>query len=149
MGRWNHVWLKVEPRNPGEGFEFVDGTKGGAVPKEFIPAINKGILESLDSGVVAGFPIVDVRAKFNMEATIYDAFTVIVVVVVHERVMGIIVDSVSDVMNIPPSDIQPPPDFGARHSSSALKGMGKVGDKLIILLDIEAMLLGDTAVLAA
>ena len=61
-GQYGHVWLKVEPRQPGEGFEFVDGTKGGSIPKEFIPAVGKGIMESLDSGVVAGFPIVDVKA---------------------------------------------------------------------------------------
>ncbi len=61
-GQYGHVWLKVEPQEPGKGFEFVDGTKGGSIPKEFVPAIGKGILESLDSGVVAGFPIVDVKA---------------------------------------------------------------------------------------
>ena len=61
-GQYGHVWLRVEPRQPGEGFEFVDGIKGGSIPKEFIPAVGKGIAESLDSGVMAGFPVVDVRA---------------------------------------------------------------------------------------
>jgi elongation factor G len=61
-GQYGHVWLHVEPRQPGEGFEFVDAIKGGAIPKEFIPAVGKGIAESLDSGVMAGFPVVDVRA---------------------------------------------------------------------------------------
>ncbi len=61
-GQYGHVWLKVEPRQPGEGFEFVDAIKGGSVPREYIPAVEKGIVESLGSGVMAGYPIVDVRA---------------------------------------------------------------------------------------
>jgi purine-binding chemotaxis protein CheW len=88
-------------------------------------------------------PIVDLRRKFCLESVEYDQFTCIVVVVVRGRVMGMIVDSVSEVMNIPPADIQPPPDFGNSINTNLLRGMGKVGDKLIILLDIEAVLLGD------
>ncbi len=60
-GQYGHVWIKLEPQQPGVGFEFVDGTKGGSVPREYIPAVEKGLRESLDSGVVAGFPIVDVK----------------------------------------------------------------------------------------
>lgn len=90
-------------------------------------------------------PIIDLRRKFGLETIEYDQFTAIVVVVVQNRVMGMIVDSVSEVMNIPPSDIQPPPDLGAGSGSNLLRGMGKVGDKLIILLDIEAALLGESA----
>jgi purine-binding chemotaxis protein CheW len=87
-------------------------------------------------------PIVDLRCKFNLEAVEYDQFTCIVVLVVQNRVIGMIVDSVSEVMNIPPADIQPPPDFGNNVDANMLRGMGKVGDKLIILLDIEAVLIG-------
>jgi purine-binding chemotaxis protein CheW len=94
-------------------------------------------------------PIVDLRRKFNLESVEYDQFTCIVVLVVQNRVIGMIVDSVSEVMNIPPADIQPPPDFGSSVSTTLLRGMAKVGDKLIILLDIESVLLGDTAALAA
>ena len=120
----------------------------GYVPTTRIPNAPPEVVGVLNlRGTIV--PIVDVRAKFNLEAITYDAFTVIVVVVVQDRVMGLIVDSVSDVMNIPPDDIQPPPDFGARQSSHALKGMGKVGDKLIILLDIDALLLGESPALAA
>jgi elongation factor G len=60
-GQYGHVWLRVEPQ-PGKGFEFVDAVKGGNVPREFIPAVKKGILEALPNGVLAGFPVVDVRA---------------------------------------------------------------------------------------
>jgi elongation factor G len=60
-GQYGHVWLRVEPQ-PGKGFEFVDAVKGGNVPREFIPAVKKGIVEALPNGVLAGFPVVDVRA---------------------------------------------------------------------------------------
>jgi len=61
-GQYGHVWVKVEPQEPGKGFEFVDAIKQGRIPKEYIPAVEKGIRESLDSGVMAGFPVVDVKA---------------------------------------------------------------------------------------
>jgi len=60
-GQYGHVVLKVEPQEPGKGFEFVDGTKGGVIPREYIPAIEKGIKEALDSGVAAGYPVVDIK----------------------------------------------------------------------------------------
>jgi elongation factor G len=60
-GQYGHVWLEVEPQEPGKGYEFVDAIKGGVVPKEYIPAVNKGIIEALDTGVLAGFPVVDVK----------------------------------------------------------------------------------------
>ena len=60
-GQYGHVWLRVEPLERGKGFEFKDEIVGGAIPKEFIPAIRKGIEESLDRGVWAGFPLVDLR----------------------------------------------------------------------------------------
>jgi elongation factor G len=56
------VWLKLEPSEPGKGFEFVDAVKGGNVPREFIPAVQKGLNESLPNGVLAGFPVVDIKA---------------------------------------------------------------------------------------
>jgi elongation factor G len=59
-GQYGHVWLKIEP-NPGKGYEFVNGIVGGAVPREFIPAIDKGIKEAVDTGVIAGYPVVDVK----------------------------------------------------------------------------------------
>ncbi|MES2563573.1 MAG: elongation factor G [Pseudomonadota bacterium] len=60
-GQYGHVWLKLEPREPGEGFEFVDAIKGGSVPREYIPAVQKGINDTLPNGVLAGFPVVDVK----------------------------------------------------------------------------------------
>ena len=60
-GQYGHVWLKLEPRQPGEGYEFVDAIKGGSVPREYIPAVEKGINDTLPNGVLAGFPVVDVK----------------------------------------------------------------------------------------
>jgi elongation factor G len=61
-GQYGHVVLRVEPQPPGGGFAFADGTKGGVIPREYMPAIEKGIKEALDSGVLAGYPVVDVKA---------------------------------------------------------------------------------------
>jgi len=60
-GQYGHVVLKVEPQPPGKGFEFVDAIKGGSVPREYIPAVEKGLEETLPAGVLAGFPVVDVK----------------------------------------------------------------------------------------
>ncbi len=60
-GQYGHVWLEIEPQEPGKGFEFVDAIKGGVVPREYIPAVGKGVLEATDNGVMAGFPVVDVK----------------------------------------------------------------------------------------
>ena len=60
-GQFGHVWLEIEPQEPGKGYEFVDAIKGGVVPREYIPAVDKGIKEALDSGVMAGYPVVDIK----------------------------------------------------------------------------------------
>jgi len=88
-------------------------------------------------------PIVELRTKFGMPTIDYTAFTVIIVVVVRDKVMGLVVDSVSDVLNIDKKDIQPPPQFGAKVDVSFLNGIGKSGDKLVALLDMDRLLLDD------
>jgi elongation factor G len=60
-GQYGHVWIRIEPQEPGKGYEFLDEIKGGAIPKEYIPAVNKGIIEQMENGVIAGFPVVDVK----------------------------------------------------------------------------------------
>lgn len=60
-GQYGHVWLKVEPKKRGEGFEFVNEIKGGDIPQEFVPAVEKGIKEAMKKGVVAGYPLVDMK----------------------------------------------------------------------------------------
>jgi elongation factor G len=61
-GQYGHVVLKLEPQEPGKGFEFIDAIKGGVVPREYIPAVEKGIRETLNSGILAGYPVVDIKA---------------------------------------------------------------------------------------
>jgi elongation factor G len=65
-GQYGHVYIKLEPQEPGKGYEFVNGIVGGVIPKEYIPAVDKGIQEAMHSGVLAGFPVVDVKI------TLYD-----------------------------------------------------------------------------
>ncbi len=60
-GQYGHVWIKMGPNEPGKGFEFIDAIKGGSVPREYIPAVEKGMKEALNNGVLAGFPVVDVK----------------------------------------------------------------------------------------
>ncbi|MRR56734.1 MAG: elongation factor G [Deltaproteobacteria bacterium] len=62
-GQYGHVWLELEPQEPGAGYEFVDAIKGGVVPREYIPAVDKGIKEAMDTGVLAGFPVVDIKVS--------------------------------------------------------------------------------------
>ncbi len=64
-GQYGHVVLKVEPQEAGKGFEFVDAIKGGAVPREYIPAVEKGLRETLPAGVLAGYPVVDVKVTLH------------------------------------------------------------------------------------
>jgi len=65
-GQYGHVWIRIKPRERGAGFEFIDEIKGGAIPKEFIKPTEKGIIEAMDKGIVAGYPLVDV------EVTLFD-----------------------------------------------------------------------------
>ena len=65
-GQYGHVYLRIEPQEPGEGYEFVNNIVGGAIPKEYIPAVDKGVREQMENGVIAGYPMVDVKV------TLYD-----------------------------------------------------------------------------
>ncbi len=65
-GQYGHVYLRVEPQERGAGFEFVDAIKGGVVPREYIPAVQKGVVEAMESGIIAGYPVIDVKV------TLYD-----------------------------------------------------------------------------
>jgi elongation factor G len=64
-GQYGHVVLKIEPNEAGKGFEFVDAIKGGVVPREYIPAVEKGVVEALNQGVLAGYPVVDVKVTLH------------------------------------------------------------------------------------
>ena len=60
-GQYGHVWLKLEPKEPGSGYEFINAIVGGVIPKEYVPAIDKGVKEQMQNGVIAGYPVVDVK----------------------------------------------------------------------------------------
>jgi purine-binding chemotaxis protein CheW len=109
------------------------------------PAYVKGVL-NLRGTIV---PIVDLRKKFGMPEEAYTKFTVIVVVQVQGKIMGFIVDAVSDVLTVTGSEIQPTPDLHGQVDTSFLNGLAKAGEKLVILLDIDKVLTaGETAAAA-
>ena len=100
------------------------------------PAHVKGVM-NLRGTVV---PVVDLRAKFSMEPVEYTKFTVIIVVMVGQKIAGLVVDAVSDVLNIAAADVRPAPDFGARCDTRFISGVVSIGDKLAVLLDINKLL---------
>jgi len=100
------------------------------------PAFIKGVL-NLRGTIV---PIVDLRKKFSLPEVGYTKFTVIVVVQIQGKIMGFIVDAVSDVLNVAAADIQPTPDLYGQVDISFINGLAKTGEKLVILLDIEKVL---------
>jgi purine-binding chemotaxis protein CheW len=100
------------------------------------PSYIKGVM-NLRGTIV---PIVELRVTFGMETIDYTMLSVIVVVVVRDRIMGLVVDSVSDVLNISQKDIQAPPEFGTKVNVSFLSGIAKCGDKLVALLNIDRLL---------
>jgi purine-binding chemotaxis protein CheW len=97
------------------------------------PPYIKGVM-NLRGAVV---PIVDLRCKFGIAETAYDKFTVIIVVMVGARIVGLIVDAVSDVLDVDGSDVEPTPEFGIDVDTSFMTGMAKAGERLILLLDID------------
>ena len=103
------------------------------------PAHIKGVM-NLRGAIV---PVVDLRSTLAMPATEYSPFSVIIVVTVGTRVMGLIVDAVSDVLDVARTDIHPTPDFGTRIDARFIQGMARVGDKLVVLLDIDRVLVGE------
>lgn len=85
-------------------------------------------------------PVVDLRSRFGMPQTDYNQFTVIIVVSVGTKIVGLVVDAVSDVLNIAQDQIDETPDLGADIESGFFRGMGKVGDKLVLLLNVERLI---------
>jgi purine-binding chemotaxis protein CheW len=100
------------------------------------PLYIKGVM-NLRGTVV---PVVDLRVKFGMEPAEYDKFTVIIVVTVGSKVMGLMVDAVSDVLDIPAAEIRMAPDLGVRVDTRFISGLANVGDRMAVLLDIERLL---------
>lgn len=87
-------------------------------------------------------PIVDMRLKFNCSKTEYDSFTVVIILNLHARIVGIVVDSVSDVMELPAESLKSAPDVDSVIGNDSVLGLGSLGDRMLILLDIEKLMSG-------
>ena len=87
-------------------------------------------------------PIVDMRLKFNCSKAEYNSFTVVIILNLRERVVGIVVDSVSDVMELTPEQVRTAPDIESSIDAQCIRGLGSVGDRMLILLDIEKLMAG-------
>jgi purine-binding chemotaxis protein CheW len=111
----------------------------GVTPIPNTPAYIRGVM-NLRGTVI---PVVDLRTRFAMPNQEYTKFTVIVVVTVLDKVIGLVVDAVSDVLDVLPSQVRERPDLGTRTDVRFIAGMATVGEKLVVLLDIERLLSDD------
>jgi len=132
----NSQFLTFTLKNEEYGIEIlkVQEIKGFSkiTPIPNAPVFVRGVM-NLRGTVV---PIIDLRARFSMNEKDYDQFTVIIVVNVGSRVVGLVVDTVSDVLNIPTDQIADPPELAGNGDGSCITGMGKLGERIIMLLDI-------------
>lgn len=103
------------------------------------PAFIRGVLNL--RGVIV--PVVDLRLKFELGSAEYNSFTVVIILNVARRVVGIVVDSVADVITLPPEQIHPAPEFSAALNTSYIMGLGSIGQRMLILMDIEKLMTSD------
>jgi len=88
-------------------------------------------------------PVVDLRLKFRLGSAEYNAFTVMIILNIQRRVIGVVVDSVSDVIQMHAEQIQPPPEFGGQIDTRFIAGLGTIDQRMLILLDMEKLLSAD------
>ncbi|MCJ8170074.1 chemotaxis protein CheW [Atopomonas sediminilitoris] len=100
------------------------------------PKFIKGVI-NLRGAIV---PIVDLRIKFKLSEPVYNQFTVVIILNVADRVVGVVVDSVSDVIGLAEGAIKPPPEFGGAFDTQYLLGLGTVDERMLILVDIEQLM---------
>jgi purine-binding chemotaxis protein CheW len=103
------------------------------------PAFIKGVI-NLRGAIV---PIIDLRIKFNLATVTYDQFTVVIILNVLKRIIGVVVDSVSDVIALDGEAIKPPPEFGSTFNTEYLMGLASVEERMLILVDIEKLMSSD------
>jgi len=103
------------------------------------PSFIKGVI-NLRGDIV---PIVDLRIKFNVGKVTYDEFTIVIVLHIRNRILGIVVDGVSDVISLSPAQMLPPPEFGVAFNSRYLLGLATVNEQMIILVDIDELISSD------
>jgi purine-binding chemotaxis protein CheW len=109
------------------------------------PDFMKGVINL--RGVIV--PIIDMRIKFNLDTVVYDEFTVVIIINVLGRVIGMVVDGVSDVVTLPADQIKPAPEFGSTINAEYITGIGTAGDQMLILTDIERLIGSDDMQLMA
>ena len=107
------------------------------------PPFIKGVL-NLRGDIV---PIVDLRIKFNVGEASYDEFTIVIMLNVCNRIVGIVVDAVSDVIKLSSDDIKPPPEFGVAFDTKFLHGLAEVQDSMVIIVNIESLISSDSLAL--
>ena len=107
-----------------------------ATPIPHTPAYIKGVMDL--RGVI--MPVIDLRVKFGMRTEEYDQFTVIIVVKVKNKMMGLVVDAVSDVLSVKNGEVQAAPEFGGQVDTRFIHGLAKAGEKLVVLLDLDRVL---------
>ena len=101
-----------------------------------VPAFIKGVVNL--RGIIV--PIIDMRIKFNMASVEYNEFTVVIILTVGGRVLGIVVDGVSDVTTLTPDQIKTPPNFSSNLDTSSVMGLGTLDERMLILMDIEKLM---------
>lgn len=131
LGKENYA-LDIMTVKEIRGYEYV--TKIANAP-EYI----KGVL-NLRGDIV---PIIDLRIKFNVGEVTYDEFTIVIMLMIGERVVGIVVDEVSDVIKVDDEEIRPPPEFGVAFDSAYLHGLTTINEQMIILVNIQKLISSD------
>ena len=116
----------------------VQEIRGWEVPTAIAgtPEFIKGVINL--RGIIV--PIVDLRLKFGLSSATYDSLTVVIILSVARRVVGIVVDAVSDVVTLAPQEIRPAPEFGAAVDARFITGLGTLGERMLVLADIERLM---------
>ena len=109
------------------------------------PAYLKGVI-NLRGSIV---PVVDMRIRFGVAEPTYDAFTVVIILNLGQQVIGMVVDSVSDVVTLTPEQIRPAPEIGSAVDAGHLRGLGTIGERMLILIDIDRLMQSDELGLVA
>ena len=139
-GNYGHCYIKMEPLEPGKGIEFVDAIKGGAIPREFIPAVQKGIMDAKDNGVLAGYPVVDFRVTL-FDGSYHDvdsnemAFKIAASMAFKDAMKSanpVILEPVMDVEVVTPDDFMGPVMGDLQSKRGKIEGMELRGSAQII-----------------
>ncbi len=142
-----YLTFRLDQEEYGIDILKVQETRGYEPPTRIAnaPSFIKGVV-NLRGTIV---PIVDMRLKFNCSQAEYNSFTVVIILNMHQRVVGIVVDSVSDVMELAADAIRSAPDIDSAIDSGSITGLGSVGERMLILLDIEKLMSSDDMGLVA